>query len=106
MTTAPSVAPGAPAASGPGPIAGAEGVGAGEAAARRGAVARMLLALIHLYQRVTSGRPSPCRYWPSCSNYAAEAVERHGAARGSWLAARRVSRCHPWGGHGVDPVPD
>ncbi|HZT66182.1 MAG TPA: membrane protein insertion efficiency factor YidD [Acidimicrobiales bacterium] len=68
--------------------------------------ARALLAAIRGYQRLTAGRPSPCRYWPSCSNYAYEAVERHGALRGSWLAGRRLSRCHPWGGHGVDPVPD
>jgi hypothetical protein len=46
-----------------------------------------------------------CRYWPSCSAYAEEAVHRHGVLRGSWLALRRLSRCHPWGGHGVDLVP-
>jgi putative membrane protein insertion efficiency factor len=47
-----------------------------------------------------------CRFWPSCSEYAIEAVESHGAARGSWLAARRVLKCHPWHEGGVDPVPD
>ena len=67
---------------------------------------RALLRAISLYQAARAGRPSPCRYWPSCSVYAAEALERHGAARGTWLAARRLSRCHPWGGHGVDPVPE
>jgi len=46
-----------------------------------------------------------CRYWPSCSHYAAEVIHSHGAARGSWLAVKRVARCHPWGGSGVDPVP-
>ncbi|WP_083516534.1 MULTISPECIES: membrane protein insertion efficiency factor YidD [Aeromicrobium] len=46
-----------------------------------------------------------CRYYPTCSAYALEAVETHGAARGSWLAARRVCRCHPWAAGGVDPVP-
>lgn len=68
--------------------------------------ARVLLRAVRLYQAARAGRPSPCRYWPSCSTYAAEALERHGAARGSWLAARRLARCHPWGGHGVDPVPE
>jgi hypothetical protein len=67
---------------------------------------RGLRRAIHAYQAVRAGRPSPCRYWPSCSAYALEAIERHGAARGTWLAARRIARCHPWGGHGVDPVPD
>jgi len=68
--------------------------------------ARIVAAPIRLYQLARHGRPSPCRYWPSCSNYALEALERHGAVRGSWLAARRIGRCQPWGGHGVDPVPE
>ena len=68
--------------------------------------ARGLLALVRLYQAVRAGRLSPCRYWPSCSSYAIEAVERHGALRGGWLTVRRLGRCHPWGGHGVDPVPE
>ncbi|HSH59226.1 MAG TPA: membrane protein insertion efficiency factor YidD [Acidimicrobiales bacterium] len=67
---------------------------------------RSLLAGIRLYQRLAAGRPSPCRFLPTCSAYGAEAVERHGAARGSWLTARRIARCHPWGGSGLDPVPD
>jgi putative membrane protein insertion efficiency factor len=68
--------------------------------------ARGLLRSINLYQRLMQHRPSPCRYTPSCSEYAREAVELHGAGRGSWLAARRLSRCHPFGGHGFDPVPE
>ena len=67
--------------------------------------ARGLLRSINLYQRLTSHRASPCRYVPSCSEYAREAVEVHGAARGAWLSARRLARCHPLGGFGFDPVP-
>lgn len=69
-------------------------------------LARPLIGLVHLYQRLATGRPSPCRYTPSCSTYAVEALQVHGAARGSWLAVRRLARCHPWGSHGYDPVPD
>lgn len=47
-----------------------------------------------------------CRFYPSCSRYALEAVERHGVAAGLWLSVRRLSRCHPWHSGGVDPVPD
>ncbi len=66
---------------------------------------RLGLALIALYQAAHAGRPSPCRYWPSCSVYAAEAIELHGLWRGSLLAARRLLRCRPWGPHGIDLVP-
>jgi len=68
--------------------------------------ARAIIALIRLYQAARQGRPSPCRYLPTCSVYAIEALERHGAVRGSLLAARRLARCHPLGGFGVDPVPE
>jgi len=69
-------------------------------------VARIVVSVVRAYQGVRQGRPSPCRYWPTCSAYAVEAVERHGARRGTALALRRVARCHPFGGRGVDPVPD
>lgn len=73
--------------------------------AKPGRAARVVLALLRGYQLARAGRPSPCRFVPSCSAYAVEAVELHGAWRGMWLAARRLSRCHPLGGHGVDLVP-
>jgi putative membrane protein insertion efficiency factor len=68
-------------------------------------LARVLVFLIRLYQGARFGRLSPCRFVPSCSEYALEAVTEHGALRGSWLAARRLSRCRPLGGRGFDPVP-
>ena len=71
-----------------------------------GHVARLLVGMIALYQQARAGRPSGCRFVPSCSAYAAEAVTVHGAGRGTVLAARRLLRCHPWGRHGVDPVPE
>ncbi|MGH9244924.1 MAG: membrane protein insertion efficiency factor YidD [Acidimicrobiales bacterium] len=67
--------------------------------------ARVLHALVRAYRAVAAGRPSPCRFEPSCSTYALEALEVHGAVRGAWLAVRRLARCHPWGGMGWDPVP-
>jgi putative membrane protein insertion efficiency factor len=67
---------------------------------------RLAISLISFYQMARAGRPSPCRYWPSCSEYAKEAVERYGAMRGTWLGLRRLARCHPFAGHGVDPVPE
>jgi uncharacterized protein len=69
------------------------------------AFARPLIAAITLYQRVTAGRVSACRFYPSCSSYALEAIATHGALRGSALALRRISRCRPLGPHGVDLVP-
>jgi uncharacterized protein len=66
---------------------------------------RALLGAIHFYQAVRSGKPSPCRFVPSCSEYACEAIVTHGATRGSLLAIRRILRCNPFGSRGFDPVP-
>ena len=69
-------------------------------------IARLLVGLVRLYQLLLSPLLSPsCRYLPTCSSYAIEALHAHGALTGSWLAARRILRCHPWGGSGFDPVP-
>jgi putative membrane protein insertion efficiency factor len=67
----------------------------------------LLLGLVRLYQLALSPLlPASCRFHPSCSADAAEALRRHGAARGAWLAARRLARCHPYCPGGVDPVPE
>ena len=71
------------------------------------AVRQTLLAAIKVYRVTLSpwlGRQ--CRYLPTCSVYAEEAIQRFGAGRGSWLALKRLGRCHPWGGSGYDPVPE
>lgn len=66
----------------------------------------VLVWLVKAYRYVISPMLGPsCRFEPSCSCYATEALERHGAARGTWLAVKRVSRCHPWHPGGYDPVP-
>lgn len=66
----------------------------------------VLVAVLRVYRNVISPMTPPsCRYYPSCSSYALLAVERHGALRGSWLAVRRLARCHPWTPGGVDDVP-
>ncbi len=66
-----------------------------------------LLALVWLYRILISPwLGNNCRYEPTCSKFALEALREHGAFRGTWLAARRIGRCHPWGGSGYDPVPD
>lgn len=77
------------------------------AASAPSVVVRALSVPIRVYQAVRGGRPSGCRYWPTCSTYALEALAVHGAGRGSWLATRRLLRCHPLAStFGVDPVPD
>lgn len=68
-------------------------------------IARALLAAVKLYRALPRSRPPSCRFDPTCSQYALDAVRAWGAARGSWLALRRICRCHPWGGWGYDPVP-
>jgi putative membrane protein insertion efficiency factor len=72
----------------------------------------ILILLVRFYQiiiapmlRFVNGGHGSCRHDPTCSHYAIEAIRVHGALRGAWLAARRLSRCHPWGTHGNDPVP-
>jgi putative membrane protein insertion efficiency factor len=76
-------------------------------------MALLVRFLIRVYQLTLSpflswlGGPSNgCRFHPTCSAYFLEAVERHGALRGSWLGLKRIGRCHPWGGQGEDPVPE
>ncbi|MBI5684840.1 MAG: membrane protein insertion efficiency factor YidD [Verrucomicrobia bacterium] len=71
-----------------------------------------LIKLLRVYQLVVSPAlhtllpaASGCRFTPTCSQYAMDALRAHGAWRGLWLAARRLARCHPWGGHGYDPAP-
>ena len=66
----------------------------------------VLLGLIQGYRRFVSPFfPPCCRFTPTCSQYAVEALQKHGALKGGWLAAKRIGRCHPWGGSGHDPVP-
>ena len=69
-------------------------------------MARAVVALIQLYrQAISPMRPPSCRYTPSCSGYAVEAIQMHGLIRGGWLALRRLGRCHPFRAGGHDPVP-
>lgn len=71
-----------------------------------GAVAAVLILPIRFYQLCISPMLGPsCRFTPTCSQYAVEALRKHGPLKGSWLAVRRICRCHPWGGSGYDPVP-
>ena len=68
--------------------------------------AEMLSLPIRFYRSAISPlTPPSCRFTPTCSQYALEALKKHGAVRGSWLTVRRICRCHPWGGSGYDPVP-
>ena len=66
----------------------------------------VFLLLIKLYQYLISPLfGGSCRYTPTCSNYGVEAIKKYGPFKGLWLTAKRISRCHPWGSHGHDPVP-
>ena len=71
-----------------------------------GRVDGRVMRMIVWYQRAVEGRPSPCRFTPSCSQYALESLEVHGTRRGLWLALRRLARCRPFGPSGFDPVPE
>lgn len=74
---------------------------------RASASAKTLLLVIKAYRYLISPLlPSRCRFYPTCSVYAAEAIQRYGAWQGGRLALKRLSKCHPWGSHGVDLVPD
>ncbi|GLW77109.1 MULTISPECIES: membrane protein insertion efficiency factor YidD [Actinokineospora] len=87
-------------------MSGATAVDDRAAAARPGPVARVLLVPVRVYRRwISPVLPPACRFHPSCSAYAVEALTVHGALRGSWLAARRLLRCGPWHPGGLDPVP-
>lgn len=69
-------------------------------------ITTLLLAPIYFYRSFISPlTPPSCRFTPTCSQYAIEAIKRHGPLRGTWLAIRRIMRCHPWGDSGYDPVP-
>lgn len=70
------------------------------------ATQRRAISWIEAYQRAFAGRPSPCRYFPTCSNYAHEAFSVHGTSTGLWLTIRRLLRCRPFGPSGFDPVPE
>ena len=66
----------------------------------------VLIGLVRVYQAILSPYlPNACRYSPTCSQYAIEAIRKHGTVRGGWIGLKRMGRCHPWGGHGYDPVP-
>ena len=70
-----------------------------------GFIARALVGAVKFYRALPRSRPPSCRFDPTCSQYALDALRGWGAVRGAWLAVRRICRCRPWGGWGYDPVP-
>lgn len=87
----------------PAPAAG--GPGSSDEPRRPSLLARLALGLLALYRATAVLRTPRCRFLPTCSGYAVEAVRVHGAIKGTWLAVRRIGRCHPWNLGGFDPVP-
>ncbi|HLU85911.1 MAG TPA: membrane protein insertion efficiency factor YidD [Vicingaceae bacterium] len=69
-------------------------------------ISKLFVVIIRIYQlSISPFLGANCRYTPTCSQYSIEAIEKHGPFKGGWLAIKRISSCHPWGGHGHDPVP-
>ncbi len=69
-------------------------------------VGKLIIGLVKIYKYAISPMlPNSCRYTPTCSTYAIEAIQKYGPLKGTWLAIKRIARCHPWGGSGYDPVP-
>jgi putative membrane protein insertion efficiency factor len=69
-------------------------------------ISAFFIAIIRFWQGAISPyMPPSCRYTPTCSQYSLEAIKKYGPFKGGWLAVKRISSCHPWGGHGYDPVP-
>ena len=66
----------------------------------------LFIGIVKFYQNsISPYTPASCRYTPTCSQYALEALRKYGTVKGGWIALKRIMRCHPWGGHGYDPVP-
>lgn len=66
---------------------------------------KFLIFLVKTYQKITIFKPASCRFYPTCSNYSIQAIEKHGAFKGGLLTVKRIAKCHPWHPGGIDPVP-